>query len=168
MCKHLRLILSRFFTWVIAFLKKLHKRQGKHQGCGKTHDRYRKEDNCLKIPEILEEGGREVWQEIRVDFSTVEGKENGKYDGGDKTDGNACHKSFFIGKPPAQFKFVILDRLINPEPGDYPIEKAVKNIGMKVKKGKYQKIGDQAAAGGNAKSHGKCKSHHGCRMISFL
>ena len=154
MCKRLRWILGRFFARVIALLKKLHKREGEHQGSGKAHNGDRKEHYCLKIPEILEKGSRKVGQKIRVDLCAVEGKENGKNDGGDKTDRNAGHESFSISKLPAEFKPVVLDGFINPKPGDHPIEEAVKNVGVQIEKGKYQKIGDQAATGGNPKPHG--------------
>ena len=78
MCKPLRLILGRIFARVIAFLKKLHKRQGEYQGSSKAHDRHRKEYDCLKIPEILEECCRKVRKEICANLRAVEGKEDRK------------------------------------------------------------------------------------------
>jgi len=132
MCKPLKRILARFFR-VVARFEKLHEGQGKDQGGGKTHNRHRKENNCLKIFEVLEEGGRQVRQEIRVDFSAVECKENGKDNRGDKTDRYPCHKAFSIRKLPAQFQLVILDGFINSETGDNPVKQAVKNIGVEVK-----------------------------------
>lgn len=154
MCKHLYLILGRFFPWIIAVLEKLHKGQGQHRGSGKAHYGHRKKDNGLKIPEIIEKGSGQVRKEIRIDLRAVKSKENGKQHRGDKTYRNTRRKALSISELPAQFKLVILDGLIDSKPRDNPIEKAVKNIGVQVKKGKDQKVGDKASTGGKTKPHG--------------
>ena len=135
MCKHLQLFLGRFFTRVITFLEELHKGQCEHHGCCKAHYGNRKEDNCFKIPEILEKGGREVLQKIHIDFCAVKGKENREDNCGDKTDSHPGNKAFSISEFPAQFQFVILYGFKDPKSCNNPIEKAVKNVGVKAKKG---------------------------------
>ena len=167
MCKHLWLFLGRFFTRVIAFLEELHKGQGQHQGSCEAHYGNRKEDNGLKIPEILKEGGRQIRQEIGVYFRAVESKENRKQNRCDESNRYPGHEAFSIRKLPAQFQFVKLYGFIDAKSRNNPVEKTVKNVGVEVKKGKDQKVGDQAATGGNAKPHGECKSHHSHRKISF-
>ena len=108
----------------------MHKGKGEDQGSRKAHNVHREEDNCLKTPEILEEGSGKVREEIRIYLSTVKSKEDGKEDCRYKTYCDPCGKAFSIRKIITQLQLVVFNGLVDAKASNDPVEQAVEDIGV--------------------------------------
>ena len=108
----------------------MHKRQGKYQCGGKTHNSHRKENYALKILEIVEIGRGQFCQESGIDLCGIEGKKHGENDGRNKAGGNTGLEAIAVIKFHSFCQPLRFDSFIDPKTGNNTIEKTVKYIRM--------------------------------------